>query len=119
MDIRTLQRIVIDALEDIKGKDIEVINTRKLSAMFARIVIVSADSGRQAKALARSVQDRVRAAGGLVIGIEGEAVGEWVLVDLGEVVVHIMQPKVRVHYNLEALWQGTASAARASVTAEL
>lgn len=105
MDIRKLQRIVVSALEDIKGRDIEVINTRKLSPLFDRIVIASADSTRQVKALARNVHDKVKEAGGEVIGMEGEEVGEWVLVDLGNVVVHVMQPAVRQHYNLEELWQ--------------
>jgi len=105
MDIRKLQRIVVNALEDIKGKDIEVINTRKLSDMFARIVIASGDSNRQVKALAHNVEEKVREAGGEVIGTEGEDGGEWVLVDLGDIVVHVMQPKVRKYYDLEALWQ--------------
>lgn len=105
MDIRKLQRIVVNALEDIKGKDIEVINTRRLSDMFARVVIASGDSNRQVRALAKHAADKVREAGGEVIGIEGEDGGEWVLVDLGEIVVHVMQPKTRAYYNLEALWQ--------------
>ena len=105
MDIRKLQRIVINALEDIKGKDIEVINTRKLSDLFARVVIASGDSTRQVKALARNVAEKVRAAGGEVLGTEGEDVGEWALVDLGDIVVHVMQPKVRKYYDLESLWQ--------------
>lgn len=107
MDIRKLQRIVVNALEDIKGKDIEVINTRKLSDMFARIVIATGDSNRQVRALARNVHDQVKEAGGEVLGVEGEEAGEWVLVDLGDIVVHVMQPKVRAHYDLESLWQTT------------
>lgn len=105
MDIRKLQRIAVSALEDIKGRDIEVINTRKLSSLFDRIIIASADSTRQVKALARNVHDKVKEAGGEVIGMEGEEVGEWVLVDLGNVIVHVMQPAIRQHYNLEELWQ--------------
>ena len=105
MDIRKLQRIVVNALEDIKGKDIEVINTRKLSDMFARIVIATGDSNRQVRALARSVEDKVREAGGEVLGVEGQDGGEWVLVDLGDIVVHVMQPTTRRHYDLESLWQ--------------
>jgi ribosome-associated protein len=107
MDIRKLQKIVVNALEDIKGKDIEVINTKKLTSLFDRIVIASADSTRQVKALARNVDEKVREAGGEVLGIEGEDVGEWVLVDLGDIVVHVMQPNVRAHYDLESLWQAT------------
>jgi ribosome-associated protein len=111
MDIRKLQRIVVNALEDIKGKDIEVINTRKLSDMFARIIIASGDSNRQVRALARNVEDKVREAGGEILGTEGEDGGEWVLVDLGDVVVHVMQPNVRSHYDLESLWQKPRRAA--------
>ncbi len=107
MDIRKLQKIAVNALEDIKAKDIEVINTSKLTSLFDRIIIASGDSNRQTKALARNVHDKVKEAGGDVIGMEGEDVGEWVLVDLGDIVVHIMQPTVRSHYNLEELWQTT------------
>jgi ribosome-associated protein len=105
MDIRKLQKIIVAALEDIKGRDIEVINTSKLSAMFERIVIASADSTRQVKALAHNVHDKVKEAGGDVYGIEGEDSGEWVLVDLGSIVVHVMQPAARSYYALEELWQ--------------
>lgn len=105
MDIRKLQRIVVDALEDIKAKDIEVINTRKLSDMFARVVIATGDSNRQVRALARNVEEKVREAGGEIIGVEGEDGGEWVLIDTGDIVVHVMQPKVRAYYDLESLWQ--------------
>ena len=105
MHIRKLQDLVVAALEDIKGRDIEVINTSKLSSMFERIVIASADSTRQVKALGRNVQDKVLEAGGPVLSIEGEESGEWVLVDLGAIVVHVMQPSVRSYYNLEELWQ--------------
>ena len=105
MDVRKLQKIVVAALEDIKAHDIEVINTTKLTSLFDRIVIASADSARQSKALARHVQDCAKEAGGDIVGVEGEETGDWVLVDLGEVVVHIMQPAVRSYYNLEELWQ--------------
>ena len=107
MDIRKLQKIAVAALEDIKGKDIEVINTKKLTSLFERIIIASGDSTRQVKALARNVADKVREAGGEVLGVEGEDVGEWVLVDLGDIVVHVMQPNVRSHYDLETLWSAT------------
>ncbi len=105
MDIRKLQRIVVNALEDIKAKNIEVINTRRLSDMFARVVIATGDSNRQVRALARNVAEKVREAGGEVIGVEGEDGGEWVLVDTGDIVVHVMQPNVRKYYDLESLWQ--------------
>lgn len=112
MDVRKLQKIAVDALEDIKGRDIEVINTTKLTAMFDRIIVASGDSNRQVKALARSVHDKVKEAGGDVISMEGEDTGEWVLVDLGMIVVHVMQPVIRAHYNLEELWQTTPAAKR-------
>jgi len=105
MDVRKLQKIVVAALEDIKGEDIEVINTTKLTSLFDRLVVASGNSNRQVKSLARNVQDKVREAGGEVCGVEGESTGEWVLVDLGSIVVHVMQPAVRSYYNLEELWQ--------------
>ena len=104
MDLRKLQKLVVTALEDIKAHDIEVIDTTKLTSLFDRIVIASADSGRQTKALARHVQDCVKESGGDVIGVEGEESGDWVLVDAGDIVVHIMQPAVRSYYNMEELW---------------
>ncbi|CAG4884176.1 Ribosomal silencing factor RsfS (modular protein) [Georgfuchsia toluolica] len=106
MDIRKLQKLAVDALEDVKAKDIEVINTTKLTSLFDRIIVASGDSTRQVKALARSVHDKVKEAGGGVIGLEGEDGGEWVLIDLGDIVVHVMQPAVRAYYNLEELWAG-------------
>ena len=104
MDIRKKQRLVVGALEDIKGRDIVVFNTARMPSMFERVVIASGDSNRQLKALADNVQDRVRENGGRVYGVEGERGGEWLLVDLGDVVVHIMHPTVRDFYNLEEVW---------------
>jgi ribosome-associated protein len=106
MDIRKKQRAVVEALEDVKGRDIVVFNVGRLSAYFERVVIASGDSGRQVNALADSVQDCVRALGARVHGVEGQASGEWVLVDLGDIVVHVMHPAVRSHYNLEEIWGG-------------
>ena len=106
MDIRVKQRAVVEALEDIKGKDIVVYNTARMPSMFERVVIASGDSNRQVKALADNVQERIRALGSRVYGVEGEKGGEWVLVDLGDVVVHIMHPTVRDFYNLEEIWGG-------------
>lgn len=106
MDIRTKQRAVVEALEDIKAKDIVVYNTARMPSMFERVVIASGESNRQLKALADNVQDRIRALGSRVYGVEGEKGGEWVLVDLGDVVVHIMHPTVRDFYNLEEIWGG-------------
>ncbi|NWG30361.1 MAG: ribosome silencing factor [Rhodocyclaceae bacterium] len=105
MDIRKLQRIVVNALEDVKAKDIEVLNTRKLSDLFGRVVIATGDSTRHVRALAKSVEEQVRAAGGEILGVEGEEVGEWVLVDCGDLVCHVMLPKTRAYYDLESLWQ--------------
>ena len=118
MDIRKLQKIAVAALEDIKAKDIEVINTAKVSAMFDRVIIATGDSNRQVKALAKSVHDKVKEAGGTVIGVEGEDAGEWVLVDLGDIVVHVMQPAVRAYYNLEELWKITPKRTRKKSAAD-
>ncbi|MDO8787371.1 MAG: ribosome silencing factor [Sulfuritalea sp.] len=115
MDIRKLQKLAVTALEDIKAKDIEVLNTSKLSALFDRIIIATGDSNRHVKSLARNVHDKVKEAGGQVIGIEGEESGEWVLVDLGDIVVHVMQPAVRAYYNLEELWKVVPRRARKAV----
>jgi ribosome-associated protein len=106
MDIRSKQRIVVEALEDVKGRDIIVYNTARMPSMFERVVIASGDSNRQVKALADRVQERIREQGSRVYGVEGEKAGEWVLVDLGDVVVHIMHPAVREFYNLEEIWGG-------------
>lgn len=104
MDIRRKQRVVVDSLEDVKGFDIVVFNTAKMPTMFERVIIASGTSNTQVKALADHVRDKVKEAGGRVYGVEGEAGGEWVLVDLGDVVVHIMHPTVRGFYNLEEVW---------------
>jgi ribosome-associated protein len=106
MDLRTKQRAVVDALEDIKGHDIVVYNTAALPTMFERVVIASGDSTRQVKALADNVQDKLAALGARVYGIEGAASSEWILVDFGDLVVHVMHPTVRSFYNLEELWGG-------------
>jgi ribosome-associated protein len=106
MDIRKLQRVVVDALEDVKGQDIVVYNTTELTSLFDRVVVVSGTSNRQTRALASHVREKVKAAGGDVISTEGEDTGEWVLVDLGDVVVHVMQPAIRAYYNLEEIWGG-------------
>jgi ribosome-associated protein len=104
-------KAVVAALEDIKATDITVIDTSKLSSLFDRMIIASATSNRQAKALADNVVVKLKAQGEEVLGREGEDSGEWVLVDLGEVLVHIMQPATRAYYNLEELWS-KAQAAR-------
>jgi ribosome-associated protein len=104
MDIKKLQTLVVDALEDVKGQDIQVFDTIHLTSLFDRIAVVSGTSNRQTKALAASVRDKVKDAGGDVIGVEGEDTGEWVLVDLGDMIVHIMQPAIRQYYRLEEIW---------------
>ena len=104
MATKKLTTIVIDALEDIKARDIKLINVSKLTSVFDYIAVASADSTRQTKALAKNVMDRVKENGGWIYGIEGEQSGEWVLVDCGDIVVHIMQPAMRELYELEELW---------------
>jgi len=106
MDIRKKQRAVVEALEDVKGRDIVVFNTARQSAFFERVVIASGDSNRQVNALATSVQEKLKALGARIVGVEGRRNGEWVLVDLGDIVVHVMHPAVRSFYNLEELWGG-------------
>lgn len=106
MDLKKKQRAVVDALEDVKGRDITVYDTARLPTMFERVVIASGDSNRHVRALADRVGDKIRESGGRVYGVEGEATGDWVLVDLGDVVVHIMHPTVRGFYNLEEVWGG-------------
>lgn len=106
MDIRVKQRLVVAALEDVKARDIVVFNTARMPSMFERVIIASGDSSRQVKALADRVREKVTENGGRVYGVEGESVGEWVLVDLGEIVVHLMHPTVRSFYNLEEVWGG-------------
>jgi ribosome-associated protein len=98
------KKLVIAALEDIKAHDIQAIDVRKLTAMFDWIIVASADSTRQTKALARHVRDALKEAGSSIVGTEGEDGGEWVLVDAGDVIAHVMQPAVRQYYNLEELW---------------
>jgi ribosome-associated protein len=104
-------KAVVAALEDVKANEITVIDTSKLSSMFERMIIASANSTRQTKALADNVVVKLKELGEKVYGREGEESGEWILVDLGEVLVHIMQPAIRDYYNLEELWS-KAQAAR-------
>jgi len=94
----------VDALEDVKAQDIQVFDTSPITSLFDRVVIASGTSNRQTRALAKSVHDKVREAGAPVLSMEGGDTGEWVLVDLGDVVVHIMQPAIRDYYRLEDLW---------------
>jgi ribosome-associated protein len=104
MTLAKLVKTIVAALEEIKARDIEVLDVKKISTLFDRMIIASADSARQTKAIANNVAEKVKAAGGSVYGIEGEETGEWILVDLGDVLVHVMQSGTRAHYNLEELW---------------
>jgi ribosome-associated protein len=103
-DVTKLQRAIVDALEDVKAQDIQVFDTEHLSALFERVVVASGTSNRQTKALAASVRDKVRDAGFPKPRMEGEDNGEWIIVDCGSAVVHVMQPTIRSYYNLEELW---------------
>src|SRR5215216_2871305 len=104
MDIRKLQRAIVDGLEDVKAQDIQVFNTEHLSPLFERVVIASGTSNRQTKALASSVRDAVKSRGFPVMRTEGEDNGEWIIVDCGAAVVHVMQPAIRDYYHLEEIW---------------
>lgn len=106
MNIQKLQRLVVDALEDVKAQNIKVFNTTHLTSLFERVIIASGTSNRQTRALARSVIDAVKAQGLEIIALEGEESGEWVLVDIGDIVIHCMQPAIRAYYDLESVWGG-------------
>ena len=106
MDIRKLQRAIVDGLEDVKAQNIQVFNTEHLSPLFERVIVAAGASNRQTKALAASVRDAVRAAGLDVLRTEGEENGEWIIVDCGAAVAHIMQPSIRDYYRLEEIWGG-------------
>jgi ribosome-associated protein len=118
MEVEKLKEVVIQALEDIKARDIVTLHTTKLTALFDYVVIASAESSRQTRALAMNVQEKAKEAGGQVVGMEGEQTGDWVLVDLGSIVVHIMQPAVREYYNLEELWSSDPGSRVAKIRRE-
>lgn len=99
-----IQKTAIAALEDIKARNITVLDVRKLTSLYDTLIIATAESNRQVKALSQHVREALKAAGASIIGVEGEQTGEWVLVDAGDIVVHIMQPATRAYYNLEELW---------------
>jgi ribosome-associated protein len=103
-DTQKLQRAIVDGLEDVKGQDIQVFNTEHLSALFERVIVASGTSNRQTRALASSVMDAVREAGFPKPRLEGEDNGEWIIVDCGAAVAHIMQPAIRQYYHLEEIW---------------
>lgn len=104
MEIEKLQQIIVNALDDVKAQNIVVYNTTHLTSEFERVIIASGSSNRQTRALAFNVASEVKAAGGDVLGVEGTDTGEWVLVDCGNAVVHVLQPNVRDYYNLEEIW---------------
>lgn len=103
-DTQKLQRSIVDGLEDVKAQDIQVFNTEHLSPLFERVIVASGTSNRQTRALAVSVSSAVRDAGFGKPRMEGEENGEWIIVDCGAAVVHIMQPAIRQYYHLEELW---------------
>ena len=115
MRLSRLQKIAVKALEDIKARDITLLDVRKLTTLYDTLIVATAESSRQVKALAQHVREAMKAAGATIVGIEGEESGEWVLVDCGEIVVHIMQPAVRRYYNLEELWTPPAPRRRGKV----
>lgn len=103
-DVTKLQRAIVDGLEDVKAQDIQVFNTEHLSPLFERVIVATGSSNRQTKALAASVRDAVREAGFVKPRTEGEENGEWIIVDCGQAVVHVMQPAIRQYYRLEEIW---------------
>ena len=123
--LQTLQRAIVDGLEDVKAQDIQVFDTEAISPLFERVIVASGTSNRQTKALAASVRDAVREAGFDKPRTEGEDNGEWIIVDCGPAVVHVMQPAIRQYYRLEEIWgdkpirlkHGAQSKAAASETA--
>lgn len=104
LDIRTLQTTIVEALDDIKARDIAVFDTTGGSQEFDRVIVATAEVSRQTRAMAMNVIDKVKKAGGRIVSMEGGDTGEWVLVDCVDAIVHIMQPAVRQYYNLEELW---------------
>lgn len=116
VSLETLRSTIVAALEEIKAKDIVILDVRELTAMTDTMIVASADSVRQTKALADNVVEKVRELGKKPVGTEGEQTGEWILLDFGDVIVHIMQPAVRQYYDLEGLW-GTVERQRKSAQA--
>jgi len=116
MRLDKLTKAAVTALEDIKARDIVVLDVKKMTSLFDWIIIASADSNRQSRALSGHLQEKMKALGERVYSVEGEGSGEWVLVDLGSIVVHIMQPATRQYYNLEELWAPLPRARRRSAS---
>ncbi|AUR53152.1 ribosome silencing factor [Aquella oligotrophica] len=106
MSIEEIAKIAVNALEDVKGENIVVLDTEELSPLFSRMIVCTGNSNRQVKALANNVTEEFKKNQIEIVGVEGEQGGEWVLVDSGDLVVHIMLPQVRAYYDLESLWNG-------------
>lgn len=106
LSIDQITQVAVNALEDVKGENISVIDTQKLSPLFSAMIVCTGNSNRQVKALANNVSEEFKKNGIEIIGVEGDTSGEWVLVDCGDIVVHIMLPQVRAYYDLESLWNG-------------
>lgn len=104
MNIQKLQRLVIDALEDVKAQDIKVFNTSHITGMFDRVIITSGSSSRQTRAIASNVVNKLKEKKVPIIAVEGDDSGEWVLIDIADIVVHVMLPSIRQYYNLEEIW---------------
>ena len=117
MRLNKTQKTAVTALEDIKARDIVVLDVRKLTSLYDTMIIASAESNRQVKALANHVRERLKEIGATIVGVEGEETGEWVLVDAGDIIVHIMQPQARAYYNLEELWDTTPAQRRVKAAA--
>ena len=117
MNLEEMKQAVVDALEDVKATDISVLDVSKLTSIASYMIIASGSSNRHTKALADNVREKLKEKGAKVYGIEGEQEGEWVLVDLGDIIVHIMLPATRDYYNLEQLWGAAESRRQSAKTA--
>lgn len=117
LDLEAMKLAVVNAIEDIKGFDISVMDVRKLTSMTSYMIVASANSSRQAKAVADNIREKLKEKGFSIRSTEGEKTGEWVLVDLNDIIVHIMVPATRAYYNLEQLW-GEAENRRGHIKAE-
>ena len=117
MRLNKTQKTAVTALDDIKARDITVLDVRKLTSLYDTMIIASAESNRQVKALANHVRDKLKEMGATIVGVEGEESGEWVLLDCGDLVIHVMQPIVRAYYNLEELWSTPAARRKAQESA--
>jgi len=104
MRLNRIQKTAVTALEDIKARDIVVLDVRKLTSLYDTLIVATAESPRQVKALSQHVREALKHGGATIVGVEGEQSGDWILVDAGDLVVHVMQPAVRAYYNLEELW---------------